>query len=93
MRLPIRLPKQLYAYLMPFQRSGVVKKGVDWKKLVAMATSLERLQPNFTAIIYACSATDPENWAKVGRVHFEDIGLEGIVKTGSISAVRVIQGH
>jgi len=48
------------------------------QKLVAMATSLERLQPNFTAIIYVCKATNPENWAKIDRVLSEIIGLEQI---------------
>jgi len=50
---------------------------------VAAATSLERSQRNCTSIIYDCNAANRENWAKIGRVHFEKIGLEGTVKTGS----------
>ena len=51
-----------------------------------MATSLYRLQPNFTAVL--CThvnhiATNPENLVKIGRIHFQEIGLVGIVKTGS----------
>jgi len=34
-------------------------------QLVAMATSLERSQPNFAAIIYAHRAINPENLAKI----------------------------
>ena len=47
----------------------VTKKlcGLDKQKLVAMATSLERSQPNFTAIVYARKATNRENLAKIGR--------------------------
>jgi len=39
-----------------------------------MVTSLNRSQPNFTAIVYARTATNPEYWAKIGRVRFEIIG-------------------
>jgi len=53
------------------------------KKLVAMATSLERLQLHFTAIIYAKKATNPENSAKIGDVLSEMTGLEPTVQTGS----------
>jgi len=38
------------------------------KKLVAMATSLERSQPNFTAIICSHKATNSENFTKIGCV-------------------------
>ena len=56
----------------------VTKKmcGLDKQKLVAMATSLGRSPPNFTAIIYDRRATNPEYWTKIGRAHFEIIGLE-----------------
>jgi len=56
----------------------VTKKmcGLNKQKVVAMAMSLERSQPNFTAIIYAHRATNSENSAKIGRVYFEEIGLE-----------------
>ena len=47
--------------------------------MVAMATSFERSQPHFTAIIYTRNATNPENFAKIGRVRSEIIGLEPIV--------------
>jgi len=53
------------------------------QKLVAMTTFLERLQLNFTAIIYAPKATNCENVAKIGRVLSEITGLEQTVKTGS----------
>jgi len=53
------------------------------QKLVAMATSLERSQPNFTANIYAPKATNTENWVKIGCILSEIIGLEPVVKTGS----------
>jgi len=43
-------------------------------------TSLERSQSSFTAIICNHKATNPENWAKVGRVLSEIIGLEPVVK-------------
>jgi len=39
---------------------------------------IEGPHPNFTAII-----TNPENWAKISRVHFQEIELERILKTGS----------
>ena len=48
-----------------------------------MATSFERSQPHFTAIIYTRNATNPENFAKIGRVRSEIIGLEPVVKNGS----------
>jgi len=48
-----------------------------------MTTFLERLQLNFTAIIYAPKATNCENVAKIGRVLSEITGLEQTVKTGS----------
>ena len=48
-----------------------------------MATSYERSQLHFTAIIYTRNATSPENFAKIGRVRSEIIGLEPIVKNGS----------
>ena len=56
----------------------VTKKmcGLNKQKLVVMAMSLERSQPNFTAIIYAYRAINSENSAKIGRVYFEEIGLE-----------------
>jgi len=51
----------------------------------------------FTVIIYARGATNPENLAKIGRVHFEVIGLEGIVKIrsnsssyGSLRALKMV---
>ena len=44
---------------------------------------LERSQPVFTSIICAHKATNIENWTKIGCLHFEIIGLKGIVKTGS----------
>ena len=59
--------------------------GLDKQKLVAMATSLGRSPPNFTAIIYDRRATNPEYWTKIGRAHFEIIGLEWIIKTGILS--------
>jgi len=48
-----------------------------------MATSLERSQPSFTAIIYAHKATNSEKFAEVGRILSEITGLEPVVKTGS----------
>ena len=45
--------------------------GLNKQKLVAMATSLQRLQPNFTAIIYARNDTNSENFANIGRVQSE----------------------
>jgi len=41
----------------------VTKKmcGLNEQKIIAMATSLRRSQPNFTAIIYAHRATNTEN--------------------------------
>jgi len=62
----------------------VTKKlcGLNKQKLIVVAMSLE--QPYFTAIIYACKATNPENWAKmIGRVLSEITGLKTTVKTGS----------
>jgi len=55
----------------------VTKKlcGLNEQKFIAMATSLRRSQPNFTAIIYAHRATNTENWAKIGRVDFVENGL------------------
>jgi len=86
-RLPIRLPKQLFAYLMPFQRSGVRKKyGLNKQKLAARATYLERSQPNFTTIIYARRATNPQNLAKIAQVLSEVIGLEPIITRSSAIA-------
>jgi len=55
-----------------------------------MATSLERSQPNFTAIVYARRANNLANLAKIGRVCSEEIALKGIVKQEAFSAVR---GH
>ena len=46
-----------------------------------MATSLERSQPIFTAVIYARKATNFENLANIGRVLCEIIELEPVVKT------------
>jgi len=46
-----------------------------------------------TKIIYIRKSTNPENFANIGGIHSEIIGLESIVKTGMVSAVRVIQGH
>jgi len=60
-------------------------------KLIAMATPIELSQPYFTGIIYARRATNPENWAKIGRVYFEIIGLERIVKPEALSAIRIIK--
>jgi len=58
--------------------------GFGKEKLVDnTATSLERSQPHFTSIIYAHNATNSENFAKIGRVLSEIIGLEPIAKTGS----------
>ena len=51
-------------------------------KLIAMATSLERSQSNFTAIIYA-HFTNSKNFAKISRVLSEITGLEQTVKTGT----------
>jgi len=45
------------------------------KKFVAMATSLERSQLNFTAIIYARRAINPEKLGENRRVNFAEIGL------------------
>jgi len=55
------------------------------QKLVAMATTLERSQPNFTAIffVYGRKATNSENFAKIGQVLSQIIGAEPIIKTGS----------
>jgi len=57
----------------------VTKKlcGLNKQKLVAMAMSLEQLQPHFTSIIYASKATNPEN-LQTSVIYF---------------SVRVIQGH
>ena len=46
--LPIRLPKQLYAYLIPFRRYSLTNIGVDLvnRKLVAGATSIEGSKQN-----------------------------------------------
>jgi len=56
----------------------VTKKfcGLNKQKLVVVATTLERSQPNFTAIIYSRIATNCEQFAKIGRVLSEIIGLE-----------------
>ena len=63
------------------------KKCVDWtENLVTMATSVGQSQPNFTAIIYARRDTNPENWAKIEHVHFEVIGLDGVVTRRSAIA-------
>ena len=40
-----------------------------------MATSLERSQLNFTAIIYARRAINPEKLGENRRVNFAEIGL------------------
>jgi len=62
------------------------KKCVFYKqKLVAVETSLERSQPHFTAIIYARTATNPEKFAKIGRILSEIFGLEPIVTNESSS--------
>jgi len=53
------------------------------KNLVAIATSLEWSQPNFTAIICAHMATNAENFVKIGLVLSEITWLELVVKTGS----------
>jgi len=45
------------------------------KKFVAMATSLERSQLNFTAIIYARRAINPEKLGENRCVNFAEIGL------------------
>ena len=66
-----------------------------------MATSFERSQPHFTAIIYAHNS---ENFLKISRVvreisglfhELRDLSLRNfpIVKPESVSAVRVILGH
>ena len=57
--------------------------GLNKKKLVVMATSLERSQPHFTSVIYVWKATNPENFAKIGRVLSQTIGHKPIVNTGS----------
>jgi len=36
-----------------------------------------------TKIIYIRKSTNPENFAKIGGIYSEIIGLESIVKTGS----------
>jgi len=56
---------------------NVTKNCVDWTKIITIATSLERSQPNFTAIVYSRRAT---HWklAKIGRVHSGAIALEWI---------------
>jgi len=72
---------------MPFQRSGVRKKyGLNKQKLAATATYLERSQPNFTTIIYARRATNPQNLAKIAQVLSEVIGLEPIITRSSAIA-------
>jgi len=58
-------------------------KIVDLIKKCCHDNALERSQPNFTAIIYALRAINPENWVTIGLVLYEIIGLEPIVKTGS----------
>jgi len=50
--------------------------GFNRQKLVAIATSLERSLPIFTAVIYARKATNPQSWGKIGRENFEEIWLE-----------------
>jgi len=56
----------------------VTKKlcGLNKQKLVVVATTLERSQANFTAIIHARNATNWKKFAKIGRVLSEIIGLE-----------------
>jgi len=53
------------------------------EKSLIMATSLERSQPHYTAIIFARKAINPENFEKIGGALSEIIGLEPVVKTGS----------
>jgi len=55
----------------------VAKKcGLNKQKLVVMATTLERSQANFTAIIHARNATNWKKFSKIGCVLSEIIGLE-----------------
>ena len=75
----------------------VTKKlcGLNKQKLVAMATSLKRSQPNFAAIIHALKATNSENFAKIGRNNwaqtnsknwkqFQLFGSSRVIKNGAI---------
>jgi len=66
----------------------VAKKlcGLNKQRWVTMATSLERFQPNFTTIMHA-------HRAKNGRVRFEIMWLERIIKPEALLALRVTQGH
>jgi len=48
-----------------------------------MATSLERSQPHFTAIVIARKAIDREKFAKLGRAISEIIGVEPLVQVRS----------
>jgi len=61
----------------------VTKNVWSKEKSVAMATSLERSQPHFTAIIHAHDASNSENFAQIGREFSEITVFEPVVKTGS----------
>jgi len=50
------------------------------RKLVAMATSLEGTQNNFSSFIYGQSSTNPANFEKIGQLDVEIIGLKEITK-------------
>ena len=64
-QLPIRLPKQLYAYLIPLRHYSLTKKrcGLNEQKLklLAVTMSLERSQPHLTTVIYAQESTNLQN--------------------------------
>jgi len=60
-------------------------RGVDWgsilpTKLVATAKSLKRSKNNFRSFIYGQRFTNPANFAKIGPVDAEIIGLTEINK-------------
>jgi len=56
--------------------------GLNNKKMATMATTIERVQPNFTPL--APKSTNPENWAKIGRAVSEIIGFERVVKPEAV---------
>ena len=70
-------------------------------KMVAMATSLERSQSNFTAVICAGKATKPESRAKIGRIHwnnwartsskiqkqFQQLGSFKVIENGAVRQI------
>jgi len=63
------------------------------KKRCGSDKSLKRSQLNFTAIIHARKATNPENFAKIGCVLSEIIASKQQKKPEAVSAVMAIQGR